>query len=252
MLFDGSNVNLAIAFAGGLITFFASCLLPLVPTYLAYLSGITTSDIYIASSEKKRFYKKELFLISLFFTLGFIFVFVLLGASASKVANTLAVNRNLFQKIGGGFFVVMGLVMLGKFKFSFFQKEYKLSFSTKFLKWHKLNSFLTGITFGFAWTPCIGPVLAVILFWASQAGTTLKGMLLLLTYGLGIGVPFLLIGIFFEYLAPRLSLFSKYGYFMNKAASVFIIIMGVLMLINKVEFISITLLRLFNLNTLST
>ena len=246
---DGSQMNLLIAFVGGLITFFASCLLPLVPTYLAYLTGISSdaaSDI-----SQKNLVKRGVFVNGLVFTLGFIFVFVLLGASANTVGRALAEYTPIIQKLGGLFFILMGLFMLGLMRFSFLYKERKIELPKKLSKWQKLNSLLVGMTFGFAWTPCIGPVLAVILYWSSQASTISQGIGLLLVYGIGLGLPFLVVALLFESLSTKLSRFSKFGAVLQKLAAIFIIIMGILLILNRVELISIRLLQLFNLNTLS-
>ena len=104
-MFDGSQVNLLIAFAGGIITFFASCLLPLVPTYLAYLSGIATSKT--EDDSHKKIYRRDIFINGLIFTIGFISIFVLLGATANTLGRMLGIYKPFIQKLGGILFVVM-------------------------------------------------------------------------------------------------------------------------------------------------
>lgn len=249
LIFDGSQINLLIAFIGGVVTFFASCLLPLVPTYLAYLSGIaTTKDI---GEAHKKIYKREVFINGTIFTIGFIFVFVLLGATANTVGRIIGVYRPVMQKIGGFVFIGLGLFMLGIFKRSFLYKEKRLKLPKDFTKFKKVNSLLIGITFGFAWTPCIGPVLAVILFWASQAQTFVQGIGLLFVYGIGLGIPFLIVALLFEKLTPKLSKTAKFGNIVQKIAAVIIIVMGILLFIGKINLVSIKLLQLLNLNTLA-
>lgn len=250
MTLDGSNVNLLVAFIGGVVTFFASCLLPLVPTYLAFLSGVATASQ--ESTAKENFlFKREILKNSVLFTLGFIIVFVLLGATASAFGGYLSIHRNIIQMIGGIFFVIVGLFMLGVLKSSTLLSEHKADYSKYITKWKWLNAVIFGATFGFAWTPCIGPVLAVILFWASQAESALHGTLLLLTYGLGLGMPFIVVGIFFEALAPKLSKASKFGFYLNKIASLIIILMGILLILGKVQIVSFFLLEVFGLNSLA-
>lgn len=246
---DGSQVNLLVAFAGGVITFFASCLLPLVPTYLAYLAGIATSDT--SNSTEKKLYKRTVFLNGLIFTIGFILVFVLLGATANTVGRVFASYKPLMQKVGGVFFIVMGLFMLELIKPIFLYKERKIELPKNLTKWKKLNSLLVGMTFGLAWTPCIGPVLAVILFWASQAQSLVQGVSLLFVYGIGLGLPFVVVAFMFESIAPKLSKSTKFGHILQKVAAIVILVMGILLLFGKVEFISVRLLQLFELNTLS-
>lgn len=246
---DGSQVNLLVAFVGGVITFFASCLLPLVPTYLAYLAGIATSSD--DTEAEKKLYKRSVFLNGLIFTIGFILIFVLLGATANTVGRVFASYKPVMQKVGGLFFIVMGLFMLEIIRPVFLYKERKLELPKNITKWKKLNSLLVGMTFGFAWTPCIGPVLAVILFWASQAQSLAQGVGLLFVYGLGLGLPFVIVALMFESIAPKLSKTTKFGHILQKVAAIVILIMGILLFLGKVELISVRLLQLFSLNTLS-
>ncbi len=248
-MFDGSQVNLLIAFIGGIITFFASCLLPLVPTYIAYLSGLTVSRT--ENDLGKVIYKRDIFLNGLIFTLGFIFVFVLLGATTNTLGRMLGVYKPFIQKAGGALFILMGLFMLKVLKPTFLYRERKISLPLSPTRFRKLNSFLVGLTFGFAWTPCIGPVLAVILFWSAQAESLFKGVSLLLAYGVGLGLPFLVVALFFEQIATKLSVTKKVGKYLNILAALVILLMGVLLILGRVELVSIKLLQFFNLNTLA-
>lgn len=248
MMLDGSKVNLWIAFVGGVVTFFASCLLPLVPTYLAYLSGLSLSE---EPSEDERRIKKDIFVNALIFTLGFIFIFVLLGAGVNTFGRVLVQNRRIFQILGGIFFVVLGLLMTGLLKSSFLFKELKIALPKDLTKWRKANSLIVGLTFGFAWTPCIGPVLAVILYWASQAKTLVQGMGLLLVYGIGLGAPFLVIALGFDQLAPRLIKAKRVGKILNIVAGGIIVLMGFLLITGNIEALSQTLISIFGMDKLS-
>ena len=245
MIFDGSKVNLLIAFVGGLVTFFASCLLPLVPTYLAYLSGVTLSE---NNPKSEKHLKKSIFINGLIFTIGFIFIFVLLGAGINTFGRVFAQNRRVIQTIGGFFFVVLGLFMTGLIKPLALFKELKIKLPSNPTKWQKVNSFLVGLTFGFAWTPCIGPVLAVILFWASQAETLFQGVALLFVYGIGLGVPFLVIALGFEQLAPKLVKAKAFGKALHLISGLVIILMGFLLITGNVDAMSLTLIRIFGLD----
>ncbi len=248
-MFDGSQVNLLIAFIGGVITFFASCLLPLVPTYIAYLSGIATSRT-IDDSHKKVF-KRDIFINGLIFTIGFIFVFVLLGATTNTLGRFLGIYKPLIRKLGGFLFIIMGLFMLNIIKPHFLYQERKLRLSVSPTKFRKLNSFFVGLTFGFAWTPCIGPVLAVILFWAAQTETVWQGMSLLLAYGIGLGIPFLVVALFFEKISSKLVITKRLGRYLNLLAGIVILLIGALLILGKVELLSMWLLQFFNLNILA-
>lgn len=242
IFFDGSKVNLLIAFLGGVLTFFASCLLPLVPIYVAHMTG----TIY---NHKPK--KKEIFLNSLMFTGGFIIIFIIFGLSASSFGLLLKINRSLIQKIGGLFFILVGFFMLGIIKPGFLLKERHFELEPKYHRAKLLNSFLFGLTFGFAWSPCIGPVLAVILFWATQAETVVKGSLLLFVYGLGIAFPFIFIGLFFEKFGQKLMENQRLGRILNISAAILIILAGLLLISGQYLALTVPLLRLLKMNTLS-
>lgn len=250
MHFDEYNITILIAFTSGFITFFASCLIPLVPAYLAYISGITiTKDLNKDSNNG--FIQRDIFLNGLLFTFGFITVFVLLGALASSIGIKLLMYRTLIQKIGGIFFILMGVFMLELIKPMFFLRERKLTLPQGIRKWRRLNSFLVGMTFGFAWTPCIGPILAVILFWASQTATMLQGISLLVAYGLGLGLPFLLVAMFFETISPKLNKVTRFGYLLQKLAGLMIIVIGLLLIFNKLALFTLLLSKFINFDTLA-
>ena len=242
MTLDGSEINILIAFVAGFITFFASCLLPLVPAYLAYISGVSLN-----SGEQKR----TVFVNSVLFSFGFILVFILLGASATLLGSYVRYYSGIFEKIGGIFLVLMGLFMLKVISPDFLLKERRLDPTKSLTKWQKVNSVITGATFGFAWTPCIGPVLGVILFWASQAESMARGITMLVSYGLGIGLPFILIGLLFEKVGPRITKQGRFGDILNKIAAILIIATGLLLFFGKIQYLSLGLLNTFNLHTLS-
>lgn len=243
MTFDGSQISIGIAFLGGVITFFASCLLPLVPIYLAYLTGITLQEI-----DKRS--RGRVLINAAAFVLGFITVFTILGMTATIIGNVLAVNRQLIQKIGGAGILIMGLFMFGYIKPNMLLKEIKIT-SDLGSRWKLLNSFFVGLTFGFAWTPCIGPVLATILIWASQTATFWKGAGLLIAYGVGIGLPFLIAGVFLEFLSPRLKSLKKIGRVFYRVSAVIMILIGILLMAGKIDYLSVRLLEFLNLRTLA-
>jgi cytochrome c-type biogenesis protein len=244
-MFDGSQVNLLIAFLGGIITFFASCLLPLVPTYLAYLAGIATSN---QEETNKNVFKRRVFVNGVIFTLGFIFIFVLLGATTQTLGILLARYKPLIRKISGIVFIIMGLFMLDVIKIQQLYQERKFQLPKFLEKYREIHSFFVGMAFGFAWTPCIGPVLAVILFWSAQAATVWQGMSLLLAYGIGLGVPFVVTAFFFETISDKLVKTRKMGRVLHHIAAFVIILMGILLFLNKIEVFSYTILNILNLD----
>lgn len=245
-IFDGSQVNLLIAFIAGGITFFASCLLPLVPTYLAYLSGVALNDQQAGQK------KWQIFKTGLMFVIGFIITFIILGLLVNKFASVIGPYRQLVEKIAGALFIVLGLFMMGVFKSTFLSQEKRFDLHGKFQQHRSLHAVLTGIAFGFGWTPCIGPVLAVILFWAAQAESILKGTMLLIAYGVGLGIPFLIIALGFEKIIPWIKEHAKISKAVSVISGLFVLTTGILLLADQFQNMSFYLLELFNLRILST
>jgi len=256
---DGNNVNLLVAYFAGFITFFASCLLPLVPTYLAYLSGVALNS---KDAGKDRF---QIIKVSIFFVIGFISTFILLSLTINILSQFFSFIREAIGIIGGFVFIILGLFMLGVFKHRLFSQERRLDigkiFSKKsfrgfeidkfFSKYKNFHALVTGIIFGFGWSPCIGPVLAVILFWSSRTGSALTGILLLIVYGLGLGTPFILVAIGFEKIIPLLKRYSKISLYISYLSGIMIIIAGVLMIAGFFHPLSIYLINLLHLRALS-
>lgn len=245
-MFDGSQVNLLIAFLAGGITFFASCLLPLVPTYLAYLSGIALSD------ENAGQKKWQIFKTGLMFVVGFIITFIVLGLAVNKFAGIIGPYRQLVEKLAGVLFIVLGLFMMGLFKSTFLSKEKRFNLHGKFQQHRSLHAVLTGIAFGFGWTPCIGPVLAVILFWAAQAESTLVGTMLLTAYGIGLGIPFLIISLGFEKIIPWIKKNHRLSQLATIISGVIVLISGILLIRGDFQQLSLLLLDFFQLSRFAT
>lgn len=245
-ILDGSQVNLLIAFIAGGVTFFASCLLPLVPTYLAYLSGVALNDKQAGQK------KWQIFKTGLMFVIGFIITFIVLGLLVNQFASVIAPYREVVEKIAGVLFIVLGLFMMGVFKSTFLAQEKRFDLHGKFQQHRSLHAILTGIAFGFGWTPCIGPVLAVILFWAAQAESILKGTMLLTAYGIGLGIPFLIIALGFEKIIPWIKKYGRLSQLATIAAGLIVLITGILLIKGEFQQLSLYLLKFFNLNALST
>lgn len=258
LFLSGNSVTLLVAYIAGVVTFFASCLLPLVPTYLAYLSGVSLQS---EKAEQERFY---VFRIALAFVAGFVITFVFLGMSINRLGTPLVQWRPIIEKLAGLLFILLGLFTLGFFKNSFLIQErkpaWKLCFDKLFGKkqvsalqiWldnHSyVHAFLVGIGFAFGWTPCIGPVLAVILYWASQAQSAWHGGFLLFVYGLGLGTPFLLVGLLFQKLLPLLKRSQKFGHLLMKIAGIIIIISGFLLVFGQFQAASMQFTEFFQLH----
>ena len=140
--------------------------------------------------------------------------------------------------------MVLGLYVLGVFRVSIFERTLIWHLGNQFEKRKRLRAFLVGVTLGFAWTPCIGPVLAVILFWSSQLATFWQGFFLLLAYGLGLAIPFLILSVFIDFGSSYLARLRKFGQVLNMLAGVLIVIIGLLLIADKFGFLINYTLRL--------
>lgn len=245
-MFDGQTMNLGIAFLAGMLTFIAPCVLPILPAYIGYISGVGLQD----SSGKKKILKSKVFLNSLMFTLGFLVVFVVLGVMAQSAGRFINTYGRPIQIVGGLLFILLGMHLAGIFSLNIFRKHAQFKLNNHLTKYQYVNSFLVGLIFGFGWTPCIGPVLAVILFWASQSDTFWKGFGLLLSFGLGLGIPFLILSLFTEKLMGYLRRMQKGFRIAQIISGLLVIILGVLLIGDWLGYLTAPLAQYGTLDTL--
>ncbi|NIM97500.1 MAG: cytochrome c biogenesis protein CcdA [candidate division Zixibacteria bacterium] len=188
------NVTVLAAFTAGIISFISPCVLPLIPGYLSFISGVSLEEM--KGGDRKSGALKKVSLNTLLFVLGFSFVFTAMGASATFIGEFLLSKLALFNKIAGVIIVVLGLHIMGLFRISFL--NYEKRFHTKTKPLGPLGSFVVGLAFAFGWTPCIGPILGGILLLASNQDTVGKGIVLLSSYSLGLGIPFFITAVSFN------------------------------------------------------
>lgn len=227
-------VNLVIAFSAGFLTFFAGCLAPIAPVYVSFLAGSTSNNL---DEKQKRLFTKN----AILFTSGFLLVFLLLGLTVNSFARSLAAYRNILEKLAGVILVVFGLHMAKFVQFAPLNRTYSTSLSGS--KGTSKGSFLLGLTFGFAWTPCIGPVLGVILFWVGLQTSFLQAFPLLLFFAAGLGLPFILIGLGFDKFSQKFKKLNEYAPLLNKIAGAILILFGVLLFTGKFAILSSFLLQ---------
>lgn len=186
------NVSVFFAFTAGILSFLSPCVFPLIPAYVANLTGSTFGDNRIEAS------KRVLLIRSLSFIIGFSIIFVLMGASASAVGRLFTHNRDIIQKISGILIIVFGLQMAGvlKLRWLMMEKRWEGKQTTETSAWRSL---ILGLSFGAGWTPCVGLALSSILLLAGSANTVYSGMFMLLVYSLGLGIPFLAISLIITY-----------------------------------------------------
>lgn len=229
------NVGLATAFVAGLVSFLSPCVLPLVPAYLSYITGISVEDIRQREQQHRAPVTRTLILHSLVFILGFSVVFVSLGASATTLGRAISHNRRLFFEIAGVIIIIFGLHLTGLFKISWLYREKRFH---KAGKAGILGSFVIGLAFAFGWTPCIGPILAAILTIAAGKENVFQGILLLSIYSLGLGVPFLLVGLGVNRFLGFYNRFKRHLRVVEVVSGVLLMLIGVLILTNNLGWLA--------------
>ncbi|MBM3209546.1 cytochrome c biogenesis protein CcdA [Candidatus Shapirobacteria bacterium] len=226
------NFNLIAAFSAGLISFFAPCVLPLIPSYFSVITGFTFSDLYGLNFEKIR---ARVFLSSLFFVFGFVLFFTLLGAVSTSIGRLLQEKLTLLTRLGGLFLIFLGLVQLQVIKFEPLQFDFAWRVQKRLAKLGYLTAFVTGVISGLAWVPCIGPILASILLLASREVTILRGLTLLATFSLGIATPFLLLGLFFPAIFTWIQNQRKLLHYLSLIAGAVLIFFGLVLVLNQYQ-----------------
>jgi cytochrome c-type biogenesis protein len=220
------NVSIFVAFTAGLISFLSPCILPMIPSYLAFITGISLEELSQDQNLKK--VRKSVITNSLLFIMGFSILFIAMGASATFIGKFLARNIRWFEIIGGSLVVILGLHFAGLFKLKFLEREKKFHLNKKPLG--ALGTVLVGMAFGAGWTPCVGPILGSILTMAAATQDVAKGIILLVSYSVGLGIPFLLTGFlihkFFEYFKT----IRKYFRVITLVGGILLVFIGLLLI----------------------
>jgi cytochrome c-type biogenesis protein len=227
------------AIFAGLLSFFSPCVLPLIPSYILYIAGITLKDVEAGEDAGK--IGKLTVVNSLFFILGFFFVFVSLGVAISFVGQLLFDFREIIRVAGGLIVISMGLFIMGVFKIPYLDIERRIHVKSKPAGY--VGSFLLGVTFSIAWTPCVGPILGSILLLAGTSSTVLQGFFLLLFYSLGFALPFFLASLSVNSAIGYFKKISRYFGVIKIVSGVFLIFIGILILLDSLQTISAFLLR---------
>jgi cytochrome c-type biogenesis protein len=215
-----ADFSLLVAFSAGILSFLSPCVLPLVPSYIGFLTGLSLDEM----SSRRR----VAFTHALLFVLGFTLVFLLLGATASALGRTLAFHKVWLQRLGGVLIIVFGLVCLGVIKSNVLLQDKRVHLQDKPLGF--LGSVLVGMAFAAGWTPCIGPILGGILGLASAADTFGRGMLLLGAYSAGLAVPFLLAAWAVDRFLAWFQKFRPYLPWVMRVSGLLLIVVGVLLI----------------------
>lgn len=216
---EPASLGLFVAFAAGLLSFLSPCVLPLVPSYIGFLTGMSLPEM--ASR------RRVALLHALLFVLGFSLVFMVLGASATALGRALNYYQQWLQRIGGVLIILFGLVCLGVIRAPFLTQEHRVQMEQKPVGF--LGSALVGMAFGAGWTPCIGPVLGAILGLAATTQDLSRGLLLLAVYSAGLAVPFLLAAAALDAFLDWFQRFRRYLPWVMRASGVLLILVGILM-----------------------
>jgi cytochrome c-type biogenesis protein len=197
-----ASVGFAIAFAAGLLSFLSPCVLPLIPSYVTFVTGLTIDDVQRS--------RRITLVHSLLFVTGFTLIFLALGATATTLGRLMGYNREWVGRIGGVIVIALGLYLLGVFNVGILSRERRLHIATKPLGY--LGTIFVGMAFAAGWTPCIGPILGAVLTYTASSADLNRGLVLLFAYSLGLAVPFVIaalmidrfIGVFQRYRAALL------------------------------------------------
>lgn len=216
---DAGSLGFLVAFIAGILSFLSPCVLPLVPSYIGFLTGLSLDEM----SSRRR----VAFTHALLFVLGFTLIFLLLGASATALGRSLNYHKVWLQRIGGVLIIGFGLICLGVIKLDFLQMERRVHLQNKPLGY--LGSVFVGVAFGAGWTPCIGPILGGILGLAAASETLGRGIALLGAYSAGLAVPFLLAAWAVDGFLEWFQKFRRYLPWVMKVSGALLVIVGVLL-----------------------
>jgi cytochrome c-type biogenesis protein len=217
------DVSWFLALGAGLLSFFTPCVLPLLPAYLSFITGVTVEEIL-----EERPARKTILPNVILFCLGFSLIFILMGATASAIGQAIYRYQRIIQWVGGILIILFGLHLLGVFQLRIMQMDRRLHLSSR--PAHGLAAFLIGIGFAVGWSPCIGPILGSILAYAGTRETLMQGIVLLALYALGLSIPFVAVGFAIGSFIPWFTAAKRVVRWVNMGAGALLIIMGLLLI----------------------
>ena len=225
---SAGTVSLGLAFVAGLASFLSPCVLPLVPSYLTFVTGMTLDELTAGGRDAAR---ARAAMHAILFVLGFSVVFVALGATATAMGAMLLRALPLLQRVGGVIIAAFGLYLLGALRLPVLMRERRVHLASK--PAGLAGSLLVGIAFGAGWTPCVGPVLASILLYAGTETTMLRGSVLLLTYALGLGIPFVVAAVGLTWYLAGVRQLMRWLRPIEMATGMLLVVVGVLLLTGR-------------------
>jgi cytochrome c-type biogenesis protein len=235
------DIGIGAAFVAGILSFVSPCVFPLVPPYLAYLAGVSFSEMTDADRSSQISWR--VFWVSLFFVLGFVTIFMLLGATASVLGKTLTQYFDTLAVVAGIVIIVMGMHFLGLLRIPILYREARFHVAGRPASF--AGAYVMGLAFAFGWTPCVGPALATILFLAGAEDTAYRGALLLGFYSLGMGIPFLIAGLFAHRFGAWAERFRRHLGKAEKAMGGLLVVTGALIITGSMSIIAQWLIETF-------
>jgi cytochrome c-type biogenesis protein len=225
---QAATIDVTVSFTAGVLSFLSPCVLPLIPSYITFITGMSLDDVQRA--------RRVALVHSLLFIAGFTLVFLALGATATIVGRALFRHREWVGRAGGVLVIVLGLYLVGVFNIGVFARERRVHVSTKPLGY--AGTLLVGMAFAAGWTPCIGPILGGVLTYTASSADLNHGLVLLLAYSMGLALPFLLAALMIE---RFMALFQKYKgalTWMSRASGILLIAVGILMITGSMTVLS--------------
>ena len=230
------------ALIAGILSFLSPCVLPLVPPYLCFLGGVTLDQITDDTAPDPAI-SRRVFVAALAFVLGFSTVFIGLGATASTFGQAIADHIEILSKIAGVIIIVLGLHFIGVFRIGLLFREARFHMDAK--PAGLIGAYVIGLAFAFGWTPCVGPILAAILFIAGSEGTIGTGIGLLAVYSAGLGIPFLLAALAVRPFMRFMSRFKRHMQSVERLIGVLLVLTGILFVTESMNVIGFWLLETF-------
>jgi cytochrome c-type biogenesis protein len=229
-----SSISLLTAFAAGVVSFVSPCVLPIVPGYLSFISGVNVAQL--RGAEPPAHLMRRIGVMSVVFVLGFSTVFVTLGAAATLVGYYLQQYKRVLAMVGGAVVIVLGLHTAGIVKIPWLLYERRAEVRARPLGLP--GAYLVGLAFGFGWTPCIGPILGGILVYASQQETISQGVVLLSFYSAGLGIPFILSGLAINRFFKASGTLKRHMHAVEVGSGVLLVAVGMLLMSNRLEILA--------------
>jgi cytochrome c-type biogenesis protein len=220
---EASSLSLFIAFGAGLLSFLSPCVLPLVPSYISFITGMNLEDLQGS--------RRDTIVHALLFVLGFSLIFLALGAGATVFGQIMLRYRDVISRVGGVLIIIFGLYLLGVFNLSFLMKDTRLHLANKPLGY--FGTLVVGIAFGAGWSPCIGPILGAILTMAANEADLGRGLTLLGAYSMGLAVPFVAAAVMVERFIALFAKVRRHMVWVNRAAGALLLLVGGLMVSNR-------------------